>query len=148
MAFVNEYVPEEDVKKYNLAVIDKNYFKGHYKPDWTRNKEKDIYLRWMGDGGQEGMEYKTFSFYWKGTLLQTELTHVRHEGDSSNSKVWRLRGIVPPWWEKNQELRVVAQHVLQENITEILVDLKSALTVYQDAGVYSLVTNLIVTFEF
>ena len=33
MAFVNEYVPEEDIKKYGLEEINQCYDKSNVRPD-------------------------------------------------------------------------------------------------------------------
>ena len=148
MGFVNEYVPEEDVKKYNLAVIDKYYFKGHCKPDWTRDKDRNIYLRHMRSGKEEAVVEDTFTFFWNSTLVEVWLTFVLNENKAPNTTIWALRGMDAPWWEKDQEIRAATQLMLQENMIEITADLKVALIVYQSLGLHSPVTNLNITFEF
>lgn len=47
MAFVNEYIPKEDIKKFGIEEIDKRYRKAHYKPYWTIDRAKNTYLRHM-----------------------------------------------------------------------------------------------------
>lgn len=149
MAFVNEFVSEEDDKKYGLAAIDKRYFKGHYEPHWTRDRERDMYLRFMRDAGEEGMDKQTFVFYWKGTLIEVGLNNVRDEKSiGSKTMVWKMRGMGPMWMEKNPEVKAVTQKILQENKAEIAADLKEALMVYKDGGIYSLAHDLNVFFEF
>jgi hypothetical protein len=152
MAFVNEYVSEEDDKKYGLEVIDERYFKGHALgyTNWTRDRERDIYLRFMRDGGEEERNKKTFVLFWKGTLIEVVLDFVRNEKtvQGSKTKVWAMRGMDAPWWEKNQEVRALTHKVLEENRAQIISDLKEAMIIYQDAGVYSLSLDFNVLFEF
>jgi len=136
MGFVNEFVPEEDIVKYGLKEIDKRYMKGHYKPDWTINREKDVYLRWMHAGREEYSNVHDFTFYWKGTLLDVVLSH---RGSSvrggAGETIWTLESFRIP-----QEL---SQHRL-----EIIDDLKEALVTYKTFGIRSSVTEHTAKFEF
>jgi len=46
MAFVNEHIPQEDVEKYGLESIDKNFIVGGTNSRaWTIDRERNIYLR-------------------------------------------------------------------------------------------------------
>lgn len=76
MAFVNEYVSAEDVKKYGLEEINRQYRKSNVQPDWTI--DRDIYLRWIHSGREEFADQHDFTLYWKGTLIFLRLK--RKEG--------------------------------------------------------------------
>ena len=47
MGFINEYISESDIKKYDIKALDEKYYKAHYEPSWTVDHERDIYLRYM-----------------------------------------------------------------------------------------------------
>ena len=153
MAFVNEFVSEEDDEKYGLAAIDKHYFMGHAPGyiTWTRDRERDIYLRYAGSNDPEvAPDQNIFSLFWKGTLIEVGLDFVRNEKTVPGSKtqVWALRGMDVPSWEKSQEVRAATRKLLQEHEVEIIADLKEAMIVYQDAGIHSLSFDFNVLFEF
>jgi hypothetical protein len=71
MAFVNEYIPETDVKKYDLEEIDKSLFgRGRTSSrDWTIDRDRDIYLRHVASGRDEDSRISTWNFHWKGSLI-------------------------------------------------------------------------------
>lgn len=137
MAFVNEYVSEEDIKKYGLEAIDKRYFRAHYQTEWTRDKERDIYLRFMRDGGEDGMWRQKFTFYWKEMLMEVGLDHVGGSGErgAKGAVEWSLRYLSIP-------------ETLLASREQILADLREALSVYGGGGVYSSYTECTVTFDF
>lgn len=136
MAFVNEYVSEDDDKKYGLEELDKRYFKGHFQPHWTRDYERNMYLRFMRDGGEDGMWQQTFTFYWKGTLFEVGL---ESEGGGKRGDVgwksWLLRYLSLP------------KH-LEVDREQIIADLKAALTAYGGAGIHTSYTECVTTFKF
>lgn len=136
MAFVNEYVSEEDIEKYGLEAIDKRYFRAHYQTEWTRDKERDMYLRFMRDGGEEGMWQQVFSFYWKDSLIEVGL---KSEGGGARGgkgwKKWSLRYLSIP-------------EILEASREQILADLKEALSTYGGGGIDSSYSECTVTFEF
>ena len=73
MAFVNEYISPEDVEKYGIKAQDDFYIKAHYEPSWTRDRERDIYLRYMGRGREEFADEWTFVLYWRGRQIEAVL---------------------------------------------------------------------------
>lgn len=139
MAFVNEYVSEDDDKKYGLEAIDKRYFKGHAPGyvTWTRDHGRDIYLRFMRDGGEDGMWQQKFIFYWKGTLMEVGLDLIKATGERGGKGVveWSLRYLSIP-------------ETLSASHEQILADLKEALSMYGGGGVYSSYTQCTTTFDF
>lgn len=136
MAFVNEYVSQDEIQKYGLGAIDKRYFRGDYKTQWTRDHARDIYLRHMRNGGEEGIWQQTFTFYWKGTLIEVGLA-VRGDGEKNGKelRIWGLRYISIP-------------NELEEYREEILSDLRDALMVYGVAGLIEPSTNFTISCEF
>lgn len=66
MAFVNEYIPVDDVKKYGIEEIDRRFLKTTYQPDWTVDRERNIYLRQVASRREEFASQKDYTFYWGG----------------------------------------------------------------------------------
>ena len=73
MGFVNEYISPEDVEKYGIKALDEYYMKAHYKPSWTRDCERDIYLRYMCRGIEDFADEWTFVLYWYGHQIEAVL---------------------------------------------------------------------------
>lgn len=137
MAFVNEYVPEEDIKKYGLDEINQCYGKSSdVRPDWTVDRERDIYLRWIVTGEDEFRNQHDFTFYWKGTLIFVRLRVL-------NGRLLGTRG-----WVTWRLVMINLPEELEEKRTEILADLKEALVVYKDHGIYSRMVEFTPAFEF
>lgn len=136
MAFVNEFVPEEDAKKYGLEEIDRHYRHSSFRPEWTVDRDRDIYLREVESGREETAHHHGFTLYWKGALMFVRLARrgggVRG-GDGWTE--WTLLGIAIP-------------DELQANRAEIIADLKAALTAYKDFGFRSATTTHTATFIF
>ena len=59
MAFVNEWISEEDMEKYHIREIREKMVADRGRPDWVRDKERDMYLmqiRGLGQANEyEGM---------------------------------------------------------------------------------------------
>lgn len=131
MAFVNEYIPEEDIKKYDIATWDANLLKGHYQPDWTRDREHDIYLRYICTGREEFAGRWTFCFYRKGTVMSVDLDVST--GDTQTEGRWKHYKLV--------DMRLAPFSPMPEALIpqkgEILCDLKEALIAFGDAGLFS-----------
>ena len=70
MAFVNEYISEENIKKYDIEVLNKKYYKAHHKSHWTVDHERDMYLRYMCKGREEFGDQYTVCFYWQAQLFE------------------------------------------------------------------------------
>ena len=138
MAFVNEYVSEEDDKKYGLEAIDKRYFIGHALgyTEWTRDRERDIYLRFMRHQGEDGMYKQTFTFYWRETLLEVRLDLIDGGGEPGGKGwiKWSLRHLSLP-----ESLAIYRE--------QILADLKDALRTYGGGGTSSAYTECDITLE-
>lgn len=136
MAFVNEFVPEADAKKYGLEEIDNHYRHSSFQPQWTVDRERDIYLRKVEMGREEFAHHQGFTLYWKGALIFVQLSlNGGGARDGEQWTEWSLRGIAIP-------------DELQEKHVEIIADLKDALTAYKDFGVYSTSSTHTTTFTF
>ena len=71
MTFVNEYIPANDIEKYNIAYINR---KLNCSDDcWTIDRERNIYLRRIRDGREDEAKRREFSVYWKGSLLELDV---------------------------------------------------------------------------
>ncbi len=73
MPFVNEHIPEADIEKYEIKKWDKKFQIGHYKPSWTVDRERDIYLRFIESGREELSGQWIFCLYWKSHHLGIRL---------------------------------------------------------------------------
>lgn len=137
MVFVNEKISHEDRSKYGLDEIDKKFVVGRTKArDWTIDRDRNIYLRRVANGRDELFYQSTWSFYWKGKLLTVYLDTI----DSSGG-----RG--EPGWSHLRVRKLELPSSLVAKRGEILEDLKEALTVYKDAGVYSANTTYSVALD-
>lgn len=133
MTFVNEYISEADLKKYNFAELYKRPRKGmDTATDWTINREANIWLRKFytesdhtaPDGGFTGVS--GWDFYWKGTLLTLEILDVGGGGGYGKHR-----------WTRKRLLNLSIPPDLENQRVQIIKDLKEAFTVYRGVGVSS-----------
>ena len=142
MAFVNEYIPEVDIEKYEIKKWDKKFQIGHYKPDWTMDRERDIYVRYTSTGREELSSHWAFCFYWKGDVFRAELA-ISGGGEP--------RGVQKRHYELvrlNIPLFDPLPEFLETQRPEIFADLKDALIAFKDFGVLSRSTSHTATFNF
>lgn len=139
MAFVNEYISEEDVKKYNIKEIDEKLCVSHHEPSWTIDRERGVFIRYAYSGREELSSRITFYIYWNGRYFAFSVDVVEAGG------VWRgeqwARYKLYKLWDMNSPSKPV------ENIDAIWSDIKDALTVYKDNGVYSSATRFTALFD-
>lgn len=136
MAFVNEYIPVDDIKKYGIEEINRRFLKSNYKPTWTVGRERNIYLRQVVSGREEFASQKDYTFYWEGVLIVVRL-------DEAGGGVRGGKG-----WCHYKLLKLDLPEDLRGRRQDIINDLKEALVAYKDAGVYSATTEHVATFEF
>lgn len=137
MAFVNEYISEAGIEKYGIKELDEKFGKGHYKPIWTVDLGRDIYLRKMYCGHEEFSNRCTHCFFWKGNLLTVQIDIVGSGGVRNgeqwvNYKMWRME---------------IPQSINSQE-AEIIADLKEAFIAERGGGVYSTATKFTATFDF
>lgn len=140
MAFVNEYMTQEDVKKYGFEELVQQYvtFAGREgflrEPDWTVDKERESWLCWFRnetDNTPNAFDHATtresvFILHYKGKNIEAR---VWLEEDSKLSiykspyiVIWRFISISPSSFEGVEE-------------TEIKAVLQEALSAYGSAGI-------------
>ena len=74
MTFVNETLPQEDVIKFGLETIDKNFIVGGTSERmWTIDRERNIYLRNVTRGREEYKSQSGWIFFWNGQLIYLEV---------------------------------------------------------------------------
>ena len=145
MAFVNEYIPEEDIEKYGIEEINRRCLKGYYKGGegefWCVDRKRDLYLRWISHGREERQDYYKYHFFWHDHLFQVDLIKlsVTVQG-SKRHLLWGLEKIGVPSWGvhiKDDESiqNSAAYKCLQEDRKEIVTDLKEALKVHGIMGI-------------
>jgi hypothetical protein len=137
VTFVNEYIPIEDIKKYDIENINKRFIVGGTNSQsWTIDREKNIYLRTVARGREEFSHQSTWTFYWRGELLEVELENISTTGSRGGacSGHKRLRNIEIP------------QH-LETRKAEIISDLKEALAAYKDGGIFATATTYTLTLD-
>lgn len=143
MPFVNEKISEQDIQKYDLREINKQFLKGDYEYDWTIDRERDIYLRLMGNNWQEPQEQKV-SFYWKGHLLRFDLrisTSGNNVRGGKGDTTWSLSSNCT-----SKDLWLPEE--LEKCRDEITNDLKAALRAYKDFGRRSVIVDHTAYFQF
>ena len=138
MAIINEYVSQEDIKKYNLEKLVKKYeFYPRYLQidsiSWTVDKERDIWLircaeEYNPDIDHAGTREHIFTLYYKGVDIEVR---VWLEEDSQTNiyispfiVIWRFLSVDPSSFDGVDE----------NEIKEVL---KEFLTVYGDSGVWA-----------
>lgn len=127
MAFINEYISDEDKCKYNLDAIDEQYSFGcRHSRSWTIDRGREIYLREVSGGGYENPHIGNWTFYWQGELIAFRMEIVK-TGRGDNGHRWGHKKIT----------RINIPDKLLDYREAIISDIRSALEVYKSDGVYS-----------
>jgi hypothetical protein len=139
MAFVNERIALEDIKKYDLEEIDKRYVVGGTNSrQWTIDKERNIYLRHVANGPREPELFGQgkWTLFLGGKLIELRIDIVQTTG-GVNQACWthyRLRYALLP-----QDF-----HLAKD---EVILCLQEALLEYKDGGVFSSSTSFSLTLD-
>ena len=145
MAFVNEYIPEEDFEKYDfksLNIRPKEMSGTAPASDWTIDREADIWLRQFyvesdhtaPQGGFTGIS--VWDFHWKGHLMLVKLLSIETGG-----------GVRQHCWSTKKLLSIDIPSEIEDQRAQILRDLELALTAYKDGGALSKSTSFSFTLE-
>jgi hypothetical protein len=143
MTFINEYIPKEDLEKYNFAELNKRPSKGiGPSRDWTIDRDAGIWLRHFytesdhtePGGGFTGVS--AWDFYWKGNLMMVEVKTLEVGGGRNK-----------PCWSRKKLLNINIPPDLENQRTQILKDLEAAFTAYKDGGMLSSSTSYTLTLE-
>ncbi len=142
MTFINEYIPEDDLIKYNFKklnkqrsakdrnIISEKYSSPGASDEWTIDRDANIWLRIQyvqSDhtmGGFTGV--KGWDYYWKGTLMYVVLETLDAHSDDNNHH-----------WAKQKILDFQIPPELEKHRSQIVEDLELSLTAYKGGGVLS-----------
>jgi len=142
MTFINEYIPEKDIEKYNLKNIDSHFHPSINADDWTVDRERDMYLRQQSSGREEYAHESWWTFYWHGRLFSLQLDIVSAGGKPGGPgwSHYKLRRIA--LFEKDESSSFIEDH-----FTQITSDLEKALSAYKGGGVFSTRTSSTTTLD-
>jgi hypothetical protein len=145
MAFINEYISEEDMKKYDIKGVWKKYHPSTTDEEaasqtytWTIDRDREAFFIPIMSGREEFSGQKTCAFWWKGTLFSVLIVYAGGALDYAASKgsvVWELLNILKPTSSTVPD-------------AEIIPLLKDALTAYRLSGVAFPINDYQVTFKF
>jgi hypothetical protein len=159
MAFVNVYMSDEDLKKYQVNEIARRISSGEYMSSrsCTLDAERDIY--WREIAMERGDERRRVLhglmgavFYWHGHLLWVETRTLEARGGRGEPG-WASK-IVTGISLMGDEVRFLGRGEqrlppeLSANRDEILKDLYDALLTYKDIGIYSSYPTFELTLSF
>lgn len=136
MAFINELIPAKDMAKYSNERINHRWNISISGADWTADRDRDIYLREVGQIPEEMGRHRYYTLHWKGVLIELELYKRGHDVIGGEG------------WVEFDLLKIGIPAALEDMRNEILADLKEALSVFGNRGVYALATTTKVTSTF
>lgn len=147
MAFVNEFVSDLDVKKYELENVKYKYsssliasgIPSSFKFDWVFDRERNIYLMKVRHGREEICNRTYWILNWDGCEFEIQIDLADGSSPNLNDSpfviVFDLVEIIPK--EKNL--------IHDDKVISVL---KEALTVYGYEGARRQVENTLVNFNF
>jgi hypothetical protein len=109
MAFINEYISEEDIEKYDLKKLIEKYKRYTYSPDldninWTIDKENDIWLVSFGREHDPEMDHgftreHIFVLHYKGHIIEARLWLEKDSSFNLSTRPylvnWKLLSLTP-----------------------------------------------------
>ena len=146
MGFVNEYVSDEDIKKYDLNGIWDKYhplWKGDYylgeRPSWTIDRDQNVFLMPLKIGGRGTGNRVKFLLWCDGAFVVISVDLSRDSSSELDAvpfkRVWELVSINP-----SSSIKFSAK--------EILRIFKEALVAYGYWGARKQIPNTVVEFRF
>jgi hypothetical protein len=138
MAFVNERVTDEDAKKYDFEGLSKTLRREvwQFKEGWTIDRDKNIFLIWMGRGQEEFCLQQKFMLWWDGQVITISVTGA----DKGNPY-----GKATTTWDS---LLFVLPDSFKPAREEVISTLKEALTEFKFAGFGGQVVDHTAIFNF
>lgn len=127
MGFVNEVIKSDDVKRFNIKEIDSRFeSEGICSCTWTVDRDRNMYLRCVASTRDGEITRSSWTFYWYGELLLVVLELLKNSNMSDGSQQfhWKLCDITE--FDRNE-----LSEDLKQQQTEILEDLKLALSAYE-----------------
>lgn len=144
MAFVNEYVSEEDVEKYELKKLKRSYTHSDWLPPgyrftWTIDREREAFFMTVGGGREEAPNRLECTFVVQGTDIGVWIDKADESSRSTKDNpfimVWDLAELFIP-----QKLNMARE--------DVIALLKEGLTVYGAGGIHTQIPNTLVRFKF
>ena len=122
MAFVNEWISEEDMEKYHIREIRKKMVADRGRPDWVRDRERDMYLMQVNGLGRDN-EYETWLLYARGKYAAVRMYRIG--GDIHEDKTEDIRwcfqefdkGLFCPFPEPPKEEQPAMFRLLEEALS-------------------------------
>lgn len=137
MVFINERIPPADLERYRIEEVDKRYVIGGTSArSWTIDREEDIYLREVAVGREDGLGRQTWTFGWKGRIVEVDTLLLALERSPDGHMEGRFR-----------LLRLELPNDLSRQREQIVADFLLALTARKDAGIYSTAKTYSLTLE-
>lgn len=143
MTFVNEYVSDDDIKKYGLNELWLKYspeykgFPSSFRHEWTIDRDRNAYFKVMGGGGREE-NYKKCVLNINGTHLTVRIRVSVGSSLHFSDQPFKI----------NWELIDIDREKPRADHDETIKVLKDALLAYGYAGARRQVPNTIVEFQF
>ena len=122
MAFVNEWISEEDMEKYHIREIRKKMVADRGRPDWVRDRERDMYLMQVNGLGRDN-EYEVWLLYARGKYAAVRIYCAGSErlDDGTEDMHWRFvefdKGLFCPFPEPPQEDLPAIFRLLEEALS-------------------------------
>jgi hypothetical protein len=135
MAFINEYIPQKDIVKYDFERLNRRTKEtsGTEPSDfWTIDRSADIWLRCFytesdhtaEQGGFTGISF--WDYYWKGALMLVKVLGIEAGGRLGEH-----------CWGRKRLLAIDIPFELEIDREAILKDLEASFIGYKDGGVLS-----------
>lgn len=147
MAFINEYVNEKNIKKYNLEALyrklkwDENWTPPGFRFAWTFDAERDCYYIPLWHGREEFSHHCRSVLYFKDIHWNVEVTHEPGGSESIAENPYRIIwGFV----------HIKSPDGGPTPLEELIPVLKEALIAYKVRGIHtnSKVTSVVTSFTF
>jgi hypothetical protein len=125
MPFINEEPSEADIVKYGLREQDAEFGQSILRAvKWTRDSERDIYLRYMRTDGRREPLVHEFVFYWQGRRIENlSLEQVSSQYIENEYRQKTLK--IHPYYRPNNSFWLPPD--LEPLRTQIISDFKEAL---------------------
>jgi len=146
MGFVNEYVSDEDIEKYDLNAIWDEFhplYKGELffgnRPEWTIDREANVFLISMAIGRGDHGNRRTFLLWMNGVRVVAEVDLVQGSSGDLDANpfmmVWDLARLNVPGQLDGEKANVLAMF-------------KAALLTFGYWGIRKQRPNTVVEFKF
>lgn len=145
MAFINEYVSEENIEKYNLEALYRkmkwgdNWTPPGFRFAWTFDAERNSFYIPLKHGREEFSHHCRGVLYFKGIHWDVEVASGPNNSRSFAEIPYRQN------WELIHIKHPEGNAVPMEEIIPVL---KDALTAFKIDGIYSYVDDVVTAFGF